>query len=147
MYWADLNDDDAAVKARLFLILALLIALGSIVGALLIMVKVFLQSSAATNAWTGIAVFVQCLLIFIRCVRVYVCVGGASAAGGARTQACACVCMWGERLPLWVRGRMCVHGEGGSVCRCVCMGLSVCTCMRAARSTFIMRWGTIPDDE
>ena len=52
---------------RGFLIAAMMIGLGCIAAALFIMVDVFLNNEAAYT-WTGIATFIQCLLIFVRSV-------------------------------------------------------------------------------
>mmetsp|Transcript_14679 Transcript_14679/g.51109 ORF Transcript_14679/g.51109 Transcript_14679/m.51109 type:complete len:152 (-) Transcript_14679:125-580(-) len=66
MKWEELSDDTPAVatRARCFLISAMIIALGCIAASLFIMVEVFIRDDAATQ-WTGIAVFIQCLLIFV----------------------------------------------------------------------------------
>mmetsp|Transcript_28183 Transcript_28183/g.78904 ORF Transcript_28183/g.78904 Transcript_28183/m.78904 type:complete len:166 (-) Transcript_28183:121-618(-) len=71
MKWEELSGDslggdDSAIasKARCWLIAAMLIGLGCIAAALFIMVEVFVRGDSLTE-WTGISVFVQCLLIFL----------------------------------------------------------------------------------
>ena len=65
MHWPDLTDDEGstAVKARAFLIVAMMLGIGCIAAALIIMLKVFVNGSA--NTWTGVALLVQNVLIFV----------------------------------------------------------------------------------
>eukprot|EP00441_Pelagodinium_beii_P005953 CAMPEP_0197684286 /NCGR_PEP_ID=MMETSP1338-20131121/99282_1 /TAXON_ID=43686 ORGANISM="Pelagodinium beii, Strain RCC1491" /NCGR_SAMPLE_ID=MMETSP1338 /ASSEMBLY_ACC=CAM_ASM_000754 /LENGTH=141 /DNA_ID=CAMNT_0043265983 /DNA_START=46 /DNA_END=468 /DNA_ORIENTATION=- len=68
LLWSQISDAEtdkrAACIARGFLIAAMMIGLGCIAAALFIMVDVFLNNEAAYT-WTGIATFIQCLLIFV----------------------------------------------------------------------------------
>lgn len=66
MRWEDVSSEEAGVatKARCWLITAMLLAVGCIAAALVIMVEVFIRNDASTQ-WTGISVFIQCLLIFV----------------------------------------------------------------------------------
>ncbi len=67
MKWSELRDDAVndprtAVKARIFLLAALLITMGSLAGAVFIMVDKFLKQDG-TYEWAGISCFVGTLMI------------------------------------------------------------------------------------
>mmetsp|Transcript_148369 Transcript_148369/g.360166 ORF Transcript_148369/g.360166 Transcript_148369/m.360166 type:complete len:155 (-) Transcript_148369:144-608(-) len=66
MRWQELSDENPSVatRARCFLISALVIALACISVSLFIMVEVFINDDTLAT-WTGISVFIQCLLIFV----------------------------------------------------------------------------------
>jgi hypothetical protein len=67
MAWSELRDDGAhdprtPVKARIFLLFALLICMGGVAGATFVMVDKFLRVEGAYE-WAGISCFVGTLLI------------------------------------------------------------------------------------
>lgn len=67
MKWSELRDDNVsdpktAVKARIFLLFALLITMAALAGAVFIMVDRFLRVDG-TYQWAGISCFVGTLMI------------------------------------------------------------------------------------
>ena len=74
--WESLNADDAAyhggnvaLKARCWLVFAMLVAMGSLSGAIKIFVSDYANRDGCDGncKYAGVALFVQCILIFIRC--------------------------------------------------------------------------------
>jgi hypothetical protein len=68
MKWSELRDDSVsdprtAVKARIFLLFALLIVMAGLAGSVFIMVDKFLRVENIPTTWPGISCFVGTLLI------------------------------------------------------------------------------------